>query len=61
MLFTFDLDEHLIQMPNITRFPLLRPNPFRVILAKMETPLTDGFVGNFYASIGQNLLYIPKT
>ena len=58
MAFAMDRKKHLIQMPFVPRLRATAPQPIGVILPKLPTPLTDGFMGHGDAAFKQELFHV---
>jgi hypothetical protein len=59
-LLSLDLDETLIDMPNVTQSTLPFLEPSSVLRHELQTPETDGFVRNNDASLCKHVFDIPK-
>ena len=55
---TMDGEEHLIQVPLVTRLRAPAPHAIGILLAKLPTPLADGFMGHHHAALEQQFFHI---
>ena len=58
---TMNGQKDFIQVPFVTRPRAAAPELIRILLAKLATPLTDGFVGDNDATDEQELFHVPVT
>ena len=60
-LLSLDLDENLIDIPNVPQFTLPYSEPSSVLRSELQTPETDGFVRDNDATLGQADLRHPES
>ena len=55
---TIDCQEDLVQMPFVARLQTTATQAIGILLPKLPTPLTDGFMGHRDAALGQQFFHI---
>jgi hypothetical protein len=58
MTLAVDGQKHLIQMPLIARPRPSTPEPIRIVLPELPTPVADGVIGDVDAACEQELLHV---
>ena len=58
MALTVNCEEYFIQMPFIPELRATAPQAIGIILPKLPTPLTDGFMGHSNTTLEQELLHV---